>query len=198
MKKILLSFMLSLGLTLTAQASTQNQNTKAMPEATIKKMDRKMSKHKARSRNFNSPKEFNRKHYKRMNKTHSKNMRYNNGHNYNNQRYRDDYRPTRQRGYRHSKRGWILAYQYDRASFYDNEGFFYGYFNRHGYYFEDVFYRYDRYYTYADRVKGRGLFNHQYYMPVNARYYGFATHSVSPYPQRGYDNRNYERGYDRY
>jgi len=198
MKKILLSLILSLGIAFNAHASTQNQNEKSMTAATIKKMDKQMRKHKAKSRNFNTSKEFSRKQHKRMHNTHSKDIKYRNGYNYNNQRYRDNYRPTKQRGYRHSKRGWILAYQYDRASFYDNEGYFYGYFNRHGYYFEDVFYRYDRYYTYRDRIRGRGLFNRQYYMPVNARYYGFEISSISPYPQRDYDNRGHERGYDRY
>ena len=198
MKKILLSLILSLGIAFNAQASTQNQNAKSMTAATIKKMDRQMSKHKAKSRNFNTPKEFSRKQHKHINKTHSKHMKYNNGYRYNTQRYRDDYHPIRQRGYRHSKRGWILAYKYDRASFYDNEGFFYGYFNRHGYYFEDVFYRYDRYYTYKDRIRGRGLFNRQYYVPANARYYGFKTRSISSYPQRDYGNISHEIGYDRY
>ena len=194
MKKILLSLIFVLSAGSSIQATEQNKNTKAMPEATIKQMDRQMSKHKARSRNFKTQKEFSRKQHKRMNKTHSRDINYNNGYNYTNQRYRDNYRPTRQRGYRYTKRGWILAYQYDRASFYDDEGYFYGYFNRHGYYFEDVFYRYDRYYTYRDRVRGRGLFGRHYYMPVNARYYGFETRSVSRYPLE----RSHDRGYNRY
>ncbi len=190
MKKLLLPLLLTLGLTINGHTSTQKQHAKAMSETSIKKMDRKLTKHKARSRNFKTPKEFNRKQHRHMNKTSSKHMNYQ-GYNYNNQRYRDDYRPTRQRAYQHSKRGWILAYQYDRASFYDNEGYFYGYFNRHGYYFEDVFYRYDRYYSYRDRIRGRGLFNRRYFMPVNARYYGF---------ERGFERnreRNREGDYNR-
>ncbi|CAA6822880.1 MAG: Unknown protein [uncultured Sulfurovum sp.] len=81
----------------------------------------------------------------------------------------------RQRGYRHFKRGWMLAYRYDRASFYDSEGFYNGYFNRHGYYFEDTFYRYDRFYSFKDRVRGRGLFDNNYYMPSACRKYGFCN-----------------------
>jgi len=205
MNKILLTFLLTLGLTLSAHAS--NQDVKQLPEATIKKMDRKMTKHKAQARTFKTHKEFKRMQQKKVThsnvkRTASKNMRYNTGHYENGRnygysestRYYDDYRPTRQRGYNHPKRGWVLAYRYDRASFYDNEGSFYGYFNRYGYYFEGVFYRYDRYYTYRDRVRGRGLFNHRYYMPANANYYGFCA---TNYRDGGYD-RNYERGYNRY
>ena len=206
MNKILLTFLLTLGLTLSAQAS--DKNVQPLPEKTIKKMDRQMTKHKAHTRNFKTHKEFKRMQQRRVThpdakRTASKSMRYNtggyeNGRHYgytrSSTRYYDDYRPIRQRGYNHSKRGWVLAYQYDRASFYDNEGFFYGYFNRYGYYFEDVFYRYDRYYTYRDRVRGRGLFNHRYYMPANASYYGFCA---TNHQDRGYD-RNYERGYNRY
>ncbi len=207
MNKLLLTFLLTLGLTLGTQAS--DKNTQQLPEATIKKMDRQMTKHKAHTRNFKTHKEFKRMQQRKVahpsaKRTASKSMHYNtrdyqNGRNYgyteSRRGYYDDYRPIRQRGYSHTKRGWILAYQYDRASFYDNEGFFYGYFNRYGYYFEDVFYRYDRFYTYRDRVRGRGLFNHRYYMPANASYYGFCTANYSD--DSGY-NRNYERGYNRY
>ena len=52
-------------------------------------------------------------------------------------------------------------------------------------YFEDVFYRYDRYYGYKDRVRGRGLFDHRYYMPADARQYDFCERHSSP--------RNYAR-----
>ena len=194
MRTLLISLFILFGITLNTHASASNQNEKAMSTATIKKMDRQMNKHKARSRNFKTPQEFKTKQHKHVRKSNKKSMNYKNGYNYTNDYYTEDYRPIRQRGYRHSKRGWILAYQYDRASFYDNEGYFYGYFNRHGYYFEDIFYRYDRYYTYRDRVRGRGLFSRHYYMPANASYYGFCdTH----YPNRDYV-RPYERGYDRY
>ena len=90
-------------------------------------------------------------------------------------------RSNKNRGYRYPKRGWELAYRYDRAAFFDQYGYHYGYFNRHGYYFEGVFYAYDRGYRYHDRVKGRGLFDHWYYIPANAEYYGFSRH-----PYRGF------------
>ena len=90
---------------------------------------------------------------------------------------RDDYRDhsryqdRRARGYRHTRNSWYLAYRYERASFYDRHGYYYGYFNRRGYMFEGEFYRYDRYYTYRDRVRGKGLFEHRFYRPVMDYYY---------------------------
>ena len=161
MQKILLSLFLTFGLITISSASTHNEMKQMKPisETKIKKMDHKLTKHKAVKRHFKTQKEFKRtlqrnvqrngmsKHAKHVT---SKSLRYgtNNydkGYNYNRPDYRDDYRPIRQRGYNHSNRGWFLAYRYDRASFYDSEGYFYGYFNRYGYYFEDVFYSYDRY-----------------------------------------------------
>jgi len=199
MNKILLTLLISIGIISTSYAAAENK-IKPISENKIKRMDYKLTKHKAMKRNFKTQKEFKHRQQKKMMHrnstfTKSKNMHYNsrdysNGYNYNRTDYRDDYRPITQRGYRHSNRGWILAYQYDRASFYDNQGYFYGYFNRYGYYFEDVFYRYDGYYTYRDRVKGRGLFDQRYYMPANAKYYGFCN--------TRYNDRSYERGYTRY
>jgi len=191
MNKIFLTLLVTLGLASTSFASTQNnrEHHKPMSEHKIKKMDHKFSKHKAVKRNFKTQKEFTHKQQRKQTQrkqTHRKqthrstkhispkNIRYDNGYTYDRNMEREHYRPVGQRGYNYSSRGWLLAYKYDRASFYDNQGYFYGYFNRYGYYFEDVFYRYDRYYTYRDRVKGRGLFSHRYYMPANASYYGFS------------------------
>jgi len=207
MNKLFITLIITLGLSTAYASSHKENNIKPISETKIKRMDHKLTKHKAMKRNFKTQKEFKRTQQRRtiqqkrvthskMKRTTSKDMRYDtrqpydNGYNYNRSDYRDNYRPTRQRGYTYSNRGWILAYKYDRASFNDNEGFFYGYFNRYGYYFEDVFYSYDRYYTYRDRVRGRGLFDHNYYMPANASYYGFC--------ETRHNNRNYERGYDRY
>jgi len=183
MNKLFITLIVTLGLNISYASSHTDANIKPISENNIKKMDHKFTKHKAIKRDFRTQKEFKRTqqrkvtHKKTKHKT-SKNMRYdtrdyNNGYNYNNNGYYDDYRPVRQRGYRRSNRGWYLAYKYDRAAFYDNKGYDYGYSNRYGYYFEDMFYRYDAYYTYRDRVRGRGLFDHQYYMPANANYYGF-------------------------
>jgi hypothetical protein len=180
MYKILLTMFVTLSFTTTAFASTQNENKHLNPisQTKIQKMDHTLTRHKAVKRNFKTPKEFHHKKKRQMMQQTSKhlsqnNVRYRNGQHYESYTQRAYYSHARQRGYAYTKRGWVLAYKYDRASFYDNQGYFYGYFNRYGYYFEDVFYRYDRYYTFKDRVKGRGLFDHRYYMPANADYYGF-------------------------
>ncbi|MDQ7085195.1 MAG: hypothetical protein Q9M36_09815 [Sulfurovum sp.] len=164
MYKLFYTLIISLGFTLTLQAS----NHTPMNSKQIKQMDRSYNKHKTIKRNFKNQKDFQRK----------QGNSYQNGKNYHPNAYYPQ-ESIRQRGYPYSKRGWELAYRYDRASFYDNEGFYYGYFNRHGYEFEDRFYAYDRYYGYRDRVRGRGLFDHRYYIPMAKDYYGF-----NPRPRR--------------
>ena len=199
MNKLYLTLTLIFGLTVFSYASpTNNAHAKPISEAKLKRMDHKLTKHKAVKRNFRTQKEFTRsqrkmaKHYKKQANSrniHRDSRNYNSGYNYNRNDYPEEYRPVRQRGYSHSNRGWHLVYKHDRASFYDNQGYYYGYFNRYGYYFENVFYRYDRFYTYRDRVEGRGLFDHRYYMPANADYYGFCNIRTP--------NSHYERGYNR-
>ncbi|CAA6822844.1 MAG: Unknown protein [uncultured Sulfurovum sp.] len=168
-----------------AQSHMQHPSKKMMSEKQIKKMDRKHKKHKATRRSFKSQQEFLHKRKRLSNNTHTKHMdsnsRFNHGKHYNQSNNGYKKPMPRQRGYRHFKRGWMLAYRYDRASFYDSEGFYYGYFNRHGYYFEDTFYRYDRFYSYRDRVRGRGLFDNNYYMPSACRKYGFCNKRENNY-----------------
>jgi hypothetical protein len=166
----------------------------------ISKLDRTMTQHRAQKRHFRSKEEFKRHQQQKIQKKHTRKSakqqnphlqkkhqkRYGNIYDrdrrYNDTTYDYDYdyyydTPYRHRLYgrthRHPKRGWVLAYKYDRAEFYDRDGFHYGYFNRYGYMFEGEFYRYDRYYRYRDRVRGRGLFDRYYYRPVEWRYYGF-------------------------
>ena len=175
MKQIIFIVMVTLGLSATAYSDSNHyqkrqHNVKPLQEQQIKRLDRKLTEHKAIKRNFKSKKAFLRKKNRRIHQYH---LDLDKGYLHHHDRYRGFYRTIKQQGYAHPKRGWTLAYRYDRVSFYDNEGFFYGYFNKHGFYFENVFYRYDRYYTYRDRVRGRGLFSHRYYMPSNAKYYGF-------------------------
>ncbi len=162
-------------MTISLYANAQEPQ-KEMSPSKIKKMDRQLTKHKAQKRNFKSTKEFKRKSNRRSAKRLN---RYSNNDDrgYNSRNFENNYNQIRQRGHRYTKRGWILAYRHDRASFYDNEGYYYGFFNRDGYYFEDIFYRYDRNYTFRDRVKGKGLFSNRYYMPADYKYYGFAKSS---------------------
>ena len=181
MNKIILTFIFIVGLTLGVEA-TDSHNTH-LSENHIAKLDRYMTRSKAQKRKFRTKNEFrdihNSHRFKKL--AYFENNRYENGNNYSRV---NNHRRYREYGYSYPKRGWILAYKYDRASFYDDNGFFYGYFNRYGYYFEDEFYRYDRYYTYRDRVRGRGLFNHKYFIPADANYYGFTksiAHRTNPY-----------------
>ena len=177
MKQLLFTTLISIGLTLgvNAQPYDHKDGMHNMSSEKIKRMDRKHPKHKAKKRHFKTQKEFlHRSKYKHARSV-EKQVNYRHGSNYHRERdrYRHNYNRNKQRGLSQWKRGWTLAYKYDRASFYDNQGYYYGYFNHKGYYFEDIFYRYDRFYTYQDRIRGKGLFTHRYYMPENSKYYGF-------------------------
>ena len=77
------------------------------------------------------------------------------------------------RPHRYFKRGWVLAYRYDQASFVDRYGYRYDGFDRYGFTFEGYYFRYNARYRYRDRVRGRGYFDRFYYAPLRARYYGF-------------------------
>jgi hypothetical protein len=156
--------------------SQYSATKKPLTAQRINEMDQHFTRHRAMKRDFKNMKEFQR--LQRDHKRYKSHLKYEYRYNY----IRPLYRITpRQKGYRYSKRGWELAYRYDRADFFDSYGYHYGYFNRNGYYFEGMFYRYDRFYTYLDRVRGKGLFEHRYYMPINAAYYGF---TATPYPGR--------------
>ena len=171
-KLVLWLTLLLLPLELFAQIAPEK--TTLMSEQQLKKMDRKSQTQKRHRRNFNTPQEFENKSHKKMyHHTSSSHERYYNGNSYHRMHDNHRRRVIEQRPYRQSKRGWRLAYKYDRAFFYDKYGYHYGYFNQNGYTFEDIFYRYDRAYTYRDRVKGRGLFGRGYYMPAEVRRYGF-------------------------
>ncbi|HIP61247.1 MAG TPA: hypothetical protein EYG98_01680 [Sulfurovum sp.] len=195
---IAITVFISIGLS-TGASAQQAPSSKPMQAKKIQNMDRKMTKQKAIKRSFKSQKEFKRAKQKRRapqkrvtNRT-QRRVSHNNARDIfsgrqakkiETRRYIEDdywyddswdYPRTRQYGYNNFKRGWYLAYRYDRASFNDRYGYHYGYFNRHGFYFDGVFYAYDRYYRYKDRMRGRGAFDRKYYMPTNRSYYGFAT-----------------------
>ncbi len=162
----------------------------------ISKLDRYYTSHTAKKRTFRTKEAFKRvkahhtktrhveqKHNRHIasaparvhpNRYHPKSRWYNDRYD-NGEDYYGRYIPRRQyeRAHRRTKRGWVLAYRYDRADFFDRDGFYYGYFNRYGYFFEGEFYRYDYSYTYRDRVRGRGLFDRYYYRPAAWREYGF-------------------------
>lgn len=167
-------FMVLLLLPLALFAQIEQVHTTMMSERELQRVDNISYNQKAHRRNVKTPQEFEGTTYQKMYpKKHYSNDRYDNGNRYDRMHNAHRRRAIVQRPYRHTKEGWKLAYKYDRAFFYDKYGYHYGYFNKHGYSFEDVFYRYDRAYTYRDRVKGRGLFGRRYYMPYEAKRYGF-------------------------
>lgn len=49
-------------------------------------------------------------------------------------------------------------FNYDREAYYDNEGFYFGYYDTRGYFYNNIFFSYDNSYTYHDRRYRRGLF----------------------------------------
>ncbi len=196
------------GLSVVASAQ-QAPSIQPLKASKIQNMDKKLTKRKTIKRSFKSQREFKRTKQKRrapQNRTIKRAERRVNSDNRTNdifngrrvkrveeRRYvEDDYRyednwnypRTRQQGYHNFKRGWYLAYRYDRASFNDKYGYHYGYFNRHGFYFDGLFYAYDRYYRYKDRIRGRGAFDNKYYMPANYNYYGFAAPRLNRLPNR--------------
>ncbi len=186
--KIIIGLFITIGLSLNLSADIAN--AKSIDIDKIHKMDERMTSKRTKNRNFRNQKEFQRVNKNRRLKQERKNYRdeYSNKNSYNNRHYNDnsyykrEYPIHKQRSYHNLKRGWYLAYRYDRATFNDRYGYHYGYFNTHGYYFEGIFYRYDRDYSYRDRVVGKGLFGNKYYMPSNYKYYGFST----PRPSRSY------------
>ncbi len=193
MKRYILTFAVAFAAFFTAPLRAHNDLSGTVD---IQKLDRYFTKHKAQPRPFRTKEEFKKMHTHPKPAKHDKHLRthrpvskqyqrYMTGsaHYRPNNRYYDDYydgmlydtMPRRQfeTPYLRPRRGWILAYRYDRADFFDRDGFHYGYFNRYGYLFEGVFYRYDYRYTYRDRLMGRGLFDRYYYRPAAWREYGF-------------------------
>ena len=160
-------------LPLLAEQYQYTSTQKPLTSKKIQKMDQSLTHTRTVTREFKNLSEF-----QRLQRQRKLQERRNNALSY--QAY-DRFIPyyrgeNRQKGYRYPKRGWELAYRYDRADFFDRYGYHYGYFNRHGYYFEGIFYRYDRFYRYHDRVRGKELFGKRFYMPANYRYYGFDPH----------------------
>ncbi len=173
------------------QTLQAQSNHDTIEKVDISKLDRYYTSHTAKKRTFKTKQAFKRvqtHHTKVLKSRHIASApaqahpnhrrpqsRWYNGRYYNGENYNGRYIPKRrfERAHRYSRRGWVLAYRYDRAGFFDRNGFYYGYFNRYGYFFEGVFYRYDYSYTYRDRIRGRGLFDRYYYRPAAWRKYGF-------------------------
>lgn len=65
--------------------------------------------------------------------------------------------------YRHHKK--YKHFNYRRHGYYDNRGYYFGYFDKIGYVFNNIFYKYNNKYTYYDRLYQRGFFrpNHHHF-----------------------------------
>lgn len=100
-------------------------------------------------------------------------------------------------------------FDYQRSSYADNYGYYYGYFDRYGYFYNNIYFNYDSRYTYHDRLNHRGYFkpnvvhyrtyeyhknndwnrNHQYREQKRPIY--------GPYYEKNSDRRNVVENHDR-
>jgi len=156
MKKVLLivSYMISIPLWSDTFTKTFYQNRAVYNKRDIAPPSQHHSKN-IRERNFKTLREYRYRHVR-----HRNSMK---------RRKRHRFNFTRKRtivNYNHCRSRWLHRYRERRANFIDMHGYYYGYFNRLGYEFQGIFYAYDRFYTYRDRVRGRGLFEHRYYKPI--------------------------------
>ena len=102
-------------------------------------------------------------------------------------------------------------FDYDRYGYYNDDGFYFGFFDRRGYFFNNIYFEYNAQYTYNDRLYRRGYFapyRHHYrryryhrdndwnrvhcYREPNIVVYG--NYYESP-PTRYYQDRGYIRDY---
>jgi len=67
----------------------------------------------------------------------------------------------RKDNHRYDKR--YRDFDYDRYGYYNNDGFYFGYFDRGGYFFNNIYFEYDSRYTYRDRYYRRGYFEPSYH-----------------------------------
>ena len=74
--------------------------------------------------------------------------------------------------HRYDKR--YSSFDYDNRGYYNNDGFYFGFYDRSGYFFNNIYFEYDSRYTYRDRVYIRGEFstNHHHY-----RTYRYHSHN---------------------
>ena len=63
--------------------------------------------------------------------------------------------------HRYDKR--YRSFNYERDGYYNDDGYFYGYYDNRGYFYDNVFYAYDNQYTYYDRRNHLGYFRHSFH-----------------------------------
>ena len=91
-------------------------------------------------------------------------------------------------------------FDYRRSSYYDNYGYFYGYFDRNGYFYNNIYFSYDNRYTYYDRLHHRG-----YFKPNKAHYRTYQYHKHNNWnrtrqyrePNRAIYGPYYDKKYDK-
>ncbi|MDZ7818886.1 MAG: hypothetical protein U5K55_09815 [Aliarcobacter sp.] len=100
-------------------------------------------------------------------------------------------------------------FDYNRNAYYDDFGYFFGYFDKVGYFYNNIFFTYDNRYTYYDRLHHRGYFRPN---KVHYRTYEYHKHNdwnrshnyrehkkpiYGPYYERNNDKRKVvEKHYD--
>jgi len=58
--------------------------------------------------------------------------------------------------HRYDKR--FRDFDYDRYGYYNDDGFYFGYFDRRGYFYNNIYFEYNAHFTYPDRLNRRGAF----------------------------------------
>ena len=81
----------------------------------------------------------------------------------------------REDNHRYDKR--YSNFNYEDNGYYNDDGYYYGYYDNRGYFYDNVFYAYDNQYTYYNRRHHLGHFGHSY-------------HHHRPYVYHSYNNWN--------
>jgi hypothetical protein len=74
-----------------------------------------------------------------------------------------NYKKFKKDHHRYDKR--YRNFDYDERGYYNNDGFYFGFYDRRGYFFNNIYFEYNSRYRYRDRVYVRGEFapNHHHY-----------------------------------
>jgi len=75
----------------------------------------------------------------------------------------------RKDNHRYDKR--YRDFDYDRYGYYNDDGFYFGFFDRRGYFFNNIYFEYNSRYTYIDRLYMRGYFSPHRHHYRRYRYY---------------------------
>ena len=81
----------------------------------------------------------------------------------------------RKDSHRYDKR--YSSFDYEDNGYYNDDGYYYGYYDNRGYFYDNVFYSYDNQYTYYNRQHHLG-------------YFGYSYHHHRPYVYHSFNNWN--------